>query len=188
MSAEPEEGRFELGPALSFLSAWWALNHEIEKSSKRMQVRLGVTAQQRMLVRVIGSFPGIAPGQLARVVHLDPGTISTAIGRLEEAGILERRRGTDGRSVALVLTRRGRGVDVPDAHTIEGALERSLARTPRKHAGEVRLFIERFIEELQADHSHPVPAKRSRANGKARPSHQPRARARTAAPPTRPRT
>jgi hypothetical protein len=72
------------------------------------------------------------------------------------------RSGTDGRSVALALTRRGRGVDVPDPHTIEGALERSLARTPRKHTDEVRLFIERFIEELEADRSSEAPAKRAR--------------------------
>ena len=84
--------------------------------------------------------------------------------------------------------RRGRGVDVPDPHTIEGALERSLARTPRKRADEVRLFIERFIEELQADHPPTTAASsRARANGKAK-SHRPRARGRTGHPLTRPRT
>jgi hypothetical protein len=77
---------------------------------------------------------------------------------------------------------------VPDPHTIEGALERSLARTPRKHAGEVRLFIERFIEELQADRPPTTaPANRARANGKAK-SHRPRVRGRSGPLRTRPRT
>jgi DNA-binding MarR family transcriptional regulator len=147
-----KEQTHALGPVLTFLSEWWALNHAIEKTSKRMQARIGVTAQQRMLVRVIGAFPGIMSGQLARVVHLDPGTISTAIGRLEHAGLVARRRdGSDGRSVSLELTARGRSLDVPDPQTIEGALARALKQTARAQTAGVRAFIARFIDELEAE-------------------------------------
>lgn len=140
---------YALGPVLGFLSEWWALNHAIEKASKRMHTRIGVTAPQRMLVRVIGSLPGITPGQLARVVHLDPGTVSTAIGRLEQARLVERRRaGRDGRNVSLALTPRGRALNVRDTHTIEGALERAVARASRRQMVEVRGFIERFVGEI----------------------------------------
>jgi DNA-binding MarR family transcriptional regulator len=144
----PEQA-LALGPALTFLSEWWALNHAIEKTSKRMQARLGVTAQQRILLRVIGVFPQITPGQLARVVHLDPGTISTAIGRLEQAGLVTRQR--NGRLVLLVLTSRGKALDVPDPHTIEGALGRALKQTSPAQATGVRAFIARFIDELEAE-------------------------------------
>jgi hypothetical protein len=135
-----------------------------------MQARIGVTAQQRMLLRVIGVFPGITPGQLARVAHLDRGTISTAIGRLERAGLLERRRtGNDGRSVSVALTRRGKALDVPDPHTIEGALERTLRRTPRSHVAHVGSFIERFIAELEVDRPRsPAGLRRMRAGVRAR--------------------
>jgi DNA-binding MarR family transcriptional regulator len=167
MKLEAVDGASSLGPVLSFLSQWWALNHAVERASKRMQARIGVTAQQRMLLRVIGAFRGIAPGQLARLVHLDPGTISTAVGRLEQAGLVERRRGGgDGRSVSLALTRRGKALDIPDPLTIEGALERTLRRTPRRQAEEVSAFIERFIAELDADRrpqSNARPRRRSAA-------------------------
>ena len=166
-AAGARERKFALDPVLAFLSEWWALNHAIEKASKRMQVRIGVTAQQRMFVRVIGAFPGIMPGQLARVVHLDPGTVSTAIGRLERGGIVARgREGGDGRAVSLELTARGETLDVPDPHTIEGALSRALKHTPSAQAQSVRTFIARFIHELGAE-------------------RKPLARARPAARPTR---
>jgi len=146
------ERKFALDPVLAFLSEWWALNHAIERASKRMQVRIGVTAQQRMFVRVIGAFPGIMPGQLARVVHLDPGTVSTAIGRLERVGLVARRRERgDGRAVSLELTARGRALDAPDPLTIEGALARALKHTPSTQAESVRTFIARFIHELEAE-------------------------------------
>jgi DNA-binding MarR family transcriptional regulator len=130
-----------------------------------MQVRLGVTAQQRMFVRVIGTFPGIMPGQLARVAHLDPGTVSTAIGRLEQAGLVMRsRNGGDGRAVSLELTARGKALDVPDSDTIEGALSRALRRTSRPQADSVRRFIAAFIRELEAERRRPTVthAKRTR--------------------------
>jgi DNA-binding MarR family transcriptional regulator len=141
--------RAALGPVLEFLSEWWALNHALERVSMRMQARLGVTAQQRILVRVIGRFPGITPSALARIVHLDPGTISTALRRLERAQLVERRRGeADGRRVFIALTSRGRALDVPDPETVEAALTRALARTTHSEAASVRLFLGRFIQEL----------------------------------------
>jgi MarR family transcriptional regulator, organic hydroperoxide resistance regulator len=186
--------RFPLGPTLSFLSRWWALNHALEKASRRMHARIGVTAPQRMLVRVIGKYPGISPGQLARIVHLDPGTISTAIGRLEAACVLERRRaGSDRRSVSLVLARRGEIVDVPDSLTIEGALERTLAHASRAQVDHIRSFIERFIAELEADRPRAGAASSGAraANGAARArgrraSTQSRARRRQRTPARKP--
>src|SRR5687768_13673518 len=102
---------YPLGPALDFLEHLWALNHVLEKVSGQMVTRLGVTAQQRLIIRCLGKYPGLRAGQLAARLHLDPGTISAALRRLEEKALVERRRDPrDRRRAALGLTEQGRAI------------------------------------------------------------------------------
>jgi MarR family transcriptional regulator, organic hydroperoxide resistance regulator len=86
------EAVYPLGPALNFLRGVWEMNHALEKLSLNMAQRLGVTAQQRLVLRCVGKFPGVTAGQLATLLHLDPGTVSAALKRLEEKALLERRK------------------------------------------------------------------------------------------------
>lgn len=144
-----DTNEFPLGPVLGLLREWWALNHAFERTSRRMAARLGVTAPQRMVLRVIGRYPGMGPGTLARVLHLDAGTISATVRRLEEAGVVRRRQTSrDRRRVALGLTAKGRALDGDDEQTIEGALARVLARVPPGDVAAVRGFLAAFAEEL----------------------------------------
>lgn len=146
-AGEPND--FPLGPVLGLLREWWALDHAFERASRGMVARLGVTGSQRIALRVIGRYPGIGPGDLARVLHLDPGTISATVRRLEKAGILKRRQtGRDRRRVALGLTPKGHSLDGEDEQTIEGALARVVARFPAEEVAVVRSFLAAFAEEL----------------------------------------
>lgn len=118
---------YPLGPALDFLQRLWQLNHALEKVSSRMEKRLGVTAQQRLILRCLGKYPGITAGQLATLLHVDPGTVSAALCRLESKDLLERRRDPrDKRRASLGLTAKGRALDRPAAGTVEDAVERLL--------------------------------------------------------------
>ena len=147
-----DANEFPLGPVLDLLREWWALNHAIERASRRMATRLGVTAPQRIALRVIGRYPGIGPGDLAEVLHLDAGTISVTVRRLEAAGVLKRRQTSrDRRRVALGLTPKGRALDDDDQHTIEGALSRVLGRVKPQEVAAVRSFLGAFAEELERD-------------------------------------
>ena len=140
---------FPLGPVLELLREWWALNHAFERASRAMLSRLGVTGSQRVALRVIGRYPGIGPGDLARVLHLDPGTISATVQRLERAALVKRRQtGRDRRRVALGLTERGRELYGADEQTIEGALARVVARFSTEEVAVVRSFLAAFVEEL----------------------------------------
>src|SRR5689334_19683597 len=98
------DGTATLGPPLDFLAVLWEVNHALEGASSRMQSELGVTAQQRMIIRIVGKFPAIAPGHLASLLRIHPGTLSTALARLEKRGLLVRERDEhDGRRIALKL-------------------------------------------------------------------------------------
>jgi len=122
---------YPLGPALDFLQRLWQLNHAMEKLSSRMEKRLGVTAQQRLILRCVGKYPGMTAGHLASLLHVDPGTVSAALSRLESKGLLERRRDPrDKRRASLGLTAKGRALDQPSDGTVERAVEQLLLSAP----------------------------------------------------------
>lgn len=114
---------FSLGPAGDFMKSLWALNHAIERVSRGMESASGVSAQQRMMIRCIGRYPGMTASQLAALFHLDAGTISATLGRLDRKGLIERRHGSrDRRRVTLGLTAAGRTMDRDVATTVEDAV------------------------------------------------------------------
>lgn len=122
-----------LGPALDFMRTLWRLNHALELVSGHMERELGITAQQRMVIRCLGKRPGIVPSELATLLHLDRSTISSALKRMERDGLLVRRSGTaDRRRVTLWLSAKGKKLDQPSSETVESAVERTLSLTLRR--------------------------------------------------------
>lgn len=143
---------FPLSPAIDFLQRLWQLNHALEKLSSRMEKRIGVTAPQRMIVRCIGKYPGIAPSQLAVVLHLDPGTISATLSRLEDKGFVVRKRDRDDkRRVSLGLTAKGRRLDRPVRGTVEHGMERLLQGSPPRDIAAARKLLENLTIALQEE-------------------------------------
>jgi MarR family transcriptional regulator, organic hydroperoxide resistance regulator len=141
---------FPLSPALDFLQRLWQLNHALEKLSSQMEKRIGVTAPQRMIIRCIGKYPGMAPSQLATVLHLDPGTISATLSRLEDKGFVVRRRDRDDkRRVSLGLTTKGRKLDAPVRGTVENGMERLLAGAIPGDISAARKLLEHLTGVLQ---------------------------------------
>jgi len=117
----------ESDPVLEFLRLMWAVDHELHRVSKAMIGRLGLTAPQRLAVRFVGRQPGLAPGQLAELLHLDPGTVSGIVKRLESSGLVSRERsGGDTRRMHLTLTAKGRTLNRRRTGTVEAAVRRTL--------------------------------------------------------------
>jgi DNA-binding MarR family transcriptional regulator len=122
----------DLGPTLGFLALLWELNHSLEVTSGRMRSVLGVTAQQRVILRIVGKFPRLSAGELSRLLRLDAGTVSATLGRLERRGLITRTRDPrDRRRVELGLTAAGRRLDVPTACSVEHVVAGVLASRPR---------------------------------------------------------
>lgn len=137
--------------SLDFLQCLWRTSHALEQRSRRMEKAIGLTAPQRLILRVLGRFPGMTAGQLARALHVDPGTLSASVRRLEARGLVERRRDpVDTRRVTLGLTRQGRALDVPAEGTVEAAADALLATaSPKDLAATVRV-LEQFADILTA--------------------------------------
>jgi DNA-binding MarR family transcriptional regulator len=141
-----------LGEVLEFLRLIWAVHHGLEKTSKKMDLRLGVTGPQRLVLSIVGRFPGIPAGRLAQILHVHPSTLTGVIKRLERRGFIERRPDPrDARRASLGLTARGRRLDVA-AGTVEGAVNRAL-QTAGNHqvraAGRVLKILAETLEHAQ---------------------------------------
>ena len=121
-----------LGEVLEFMRLLWALHHGLQSTSKRMESTLGLTGPQRLVLRMVGRFPGIAAGHLAQLLHVHPSTLTGVLKRMEKRGLLERKVDPlDGRRALFVLTPEGRDLDVPATGTVEAAVQRALSRVPR---------------------------------------------------------
>jgi len=112
-----------LGDALEFLRLIWAVDHGLQRASKRMAASVGITGPQRLVLHVVGRFPGISVGQLAATLHVHTSTLTGVLKRLNRRGLLDRRPDPrDGRRAALGLTPAGRRLDLSVAGTVEAAV------------------------------------------------------------------
>lgn len=148
MPSDIKEAR-ELDPVLEFLRTIWALNHSIERTSIRMESVLGVTAQQRFVIRLVGRLPGITPGELADLLHVDRGSITAVLKRLEARELIIRTPDQDDRRrVSLSLSPRGRKLNLPAATSVEHAVELALEQSPAADVAAVRRLARRLIAAL----------------------------------------
>jgi DNA-binding MarR family transcriptional regulator len=155
-------------PALDFLRYLWRLNHTIEQVSKQMEARLGLTSQQRLMIRWLGRYPGITSSALSSQLHLDRATVSVSLARLEKKGLVERERSLlDQRVVHLSLSRKGEKLDTPASGTLESAVQGMLERVPPSSVGATRRVLETLNEllgaQLDAEAPTQQPARRTRA-------------------------
>lgn len=117
-------------PILEFIRRMWAVDHELQRVSKRMVDRIGLTAPQRLAVRFIGRHSGVTPGQLAELLHMHAGTVTGIVRRLDELGfVVQTRSGEDTRRRHLALTAKGRQIDRRRKGTVEAAVRRTAATT-----------------------------------------------------------
>src|SRR5438552_13238293 len=118
-----------LGAVLDFMRLLWALDHALQSASKRMEATHGITGPQRLVVRIVGRFPGIAAGRVAEILHVHPSTLTGVLRRLEGRGVLQRRTDPrDARRALFMLTARGRKLDTLKTGTVEQAVRRVLGR------------------------------------------------------------
>src|SRR5215471_17366676 len=82
---------FALDSTLDFMRLLWTIEHGLQRMSKRMEREIGITGPQRLVLRVVGQFPEISAGELARIVRLHPSTITGILQRLVTRGLLERK-------------------------------------------------------------------------------------------------
>lgn len=136
-----------LPDVLEFMQLLWAVAHGMELTSKRMAGELGVTGPQRLVLRVVGLFPGLSAGDLAGVLHVHPSTMTGVLQRLVSQRLLSRSDDArDRRRAVLHLTRRGSRANEVRHGTVEAAVAAALDGISQRD----RTAARRVLEELAA--------------------------------------
>ena len=139
----------ELDSVLDFMRLLWSIEHGLQRLSKKMEAELGVTGPQRLVLRIVGQFPGMSASELAHILRLHPSTITGILKRLVAKGWLERRQDpSDTRRVQLLLkaqavrfTRMSRG-------TVEYAVTTALARAGANNVRMARRVLTEIAQHL----------------------------------------
>ena len=163
-----------LGPVLDFIRLLWQVDHALQTRSKRMAREIGLTGPQRLVLRILGRYPGLPAGELAALLHLHPSTLTGIVSRLQAGGWITRRPDPKDRRRALFgLTERGRAIDSSDPLTIEGVVRRLLDSSQNGEGEATRRFLQALAQELE----RAIPPRAGRnagpAPGAARPHEHP---------------
>jgi DNA-binding MarR family transcriptional regulator len=127
----------------------WAVVHGLDKTSKRMAKRVGVTGPQRLALRVVGLFPGVSAGDLAGVLHVHPSTLTGVLRRLTGQRLLERVDDPqDRRRAVLRLTTRGARVNAIRHGTVEATVAEALRGTSARDRAATRRVLARLARRL----------------------------------------
>ena len=141
-----------LPAVLDFMQLLWAVVHGLERSSKGMAAELGVTGPQRLVLRVVGLFPGVSAGDLAAVLHVHPSTLTGVLQRLVAQRMLVRVAAPgDRRRAVLRLAPRGARVNAKQRGTIEAAVAAALAQAGPADRLAARRVLQRLAEHLGAN-------------------------------------
>jgi DNA-binding MarR family transcriptional regulator len=165
--AQPEKTRGpQLGEVLEFMRLLWAVDHGLQSTSKRMESTLGITGPQRLVLRLVGRFPGITAGTLAQILHVHPSTLTGVLKRLEKRGLIERKSDPlDGRKALFALTEPGRALDIPSTGTVEAVVQRVLAKMPRTRILHTQDVLTALAAELGGVPTSPEPMDNGSSRG-----------------------
>jgi DNA-binding MarR family transcriptional regulator len=143
------DAKYPLDPVLDFMRLLWSIEHGLQRMSKRMEGELGITGPQRLVLRVVGQFPGLSAGELAHIVRLHPSTITGILQRLVAAGLLERERDPgDSRRARLRLKPRAVVYTRTSPGTVEKAVTRALNRVGASNIRVARKVLAEVAQTL----------------------------------------
>jgi DNA-binding MarR family transcriptional regulator len=155
MTSEPPEELDDgkgppLGAVLDFMRLLWAVDHGLQSASKRMEAAHGITGPQRLVVRIVGRFPGISAGRVSEILHVHPSTLTGILRRLEQRGILQRKPDArDARRALFGLTPKGKKLDTLRTGMVEQAVRRVLTKDPQAVAA-AQEILAALSKELDA--------------------------------------
>lgn len=141
-----------LGKVLGFMRLLWAVDHGLHSRSKRMGTQLGVTGPQRLVLRILGRYPGVSAGGLSAILKVHPSTLTGVLRRLEGRRLIHRQEdAADRRRTLICLTAAGEELDAQRVGTVEAAVRRALSKLPADELAAAERALAAVALELERD-------------------------------------
>jgi DNA-binding MarR family transcriptional regulator len=111
----------------------YAATNLLQRLYRPLLAPLGLTFSQYLVMLVLWEEQPVPIGELCGCLHLDMGTLSPLLKRMEQAGFITRRRdATDERRVLIGLTPQGRSLH-DSARDIPSTLARQTGLEPKEY-------------------------------------------------------
>jgi len=134
---------------VEFLQCVWEMDHDLQRLSRRMRSRYGITGPQRLVIRIVRKYPGITAGRVAEILRVHPSTLTGVFRRLEKQNLLRRSAdSSDGRRVLLQLTAKGVKLASQRRGTVEQAIRLALARVSQQKVEAAKEVLRLMTETL----------------------------------------
>jgi DNA-binding MarR family transcriptional regulator len=142
---------YQLDPVLDFMRLLWSIEHGLQRMSKRMENEIGITGPQRLVLRVVGQFPGLSASELAEIVRLHPSTITGVLQRLVARGFLERQRDpSDTRRARLRVKPKASRHIRSSRGTVERVVTEALEHVGSNNVRAARRVLKEIAQRLNA--------------------------------------
>ena len=110
----------------------------------------GVRVGQQFVLEELWREDGLTPGELARRIGVETPTVVRGVGRMESAGLLERRDDpTDGRLVRVWLTNRGRELAQTLPQVESKVIDSALSGFSEEERRQLIRLLGRVLENLE---------------------------------------
>jgi DNA-binding MarR family transcriptional regulator len=146
---ETQPERVIADPVLDFMRLLWNIEHGLQSRSKWMEKTMGITGPQRLVLRIVSDRPNLSAGELARILHLHPSTITGILQRLVRDKLLLRTRDPlDTRRLRLRLRAGARRHLTASSGTVESAVTQVLAGTSVNSVRQARVVLSGIADAL----------------------------------------
>jgi MarR family transcriptional regulator, organic hydroperoxide resistance regulator len=126
----------------------------LREAADEAMSRHGVRVGQNIILELLWQQDGLTPGEIARHLHLSTPTVVNAATRMEDAGLLARKRDTaDARLVRLYLTPRARTVQSPIEHERSALEQRATSTLTDRERRHLHTALTKIIKTLSQGES-----------------------------------
>ncbi len=124
----------------------------VQEHSRWVERQCGVSAAQLWAMWELFFSPGVRVSELSRALSIHQSTASNLLDKLEQKGLIERRRGgPDQRVVRIYLTDKGAKLVEGAPRPAQGALMDALHRLPNEALLELDSVLSRLVSAMGVD-------------------------------------
>ena len=164
-SSSPDAGELHS----SVLSLLRKITTTISRHSHQLTVSTGLTVPQLLCLRHVLRHGSLTPGTLASYLFISKATVTGILDRLEDHGLVKRRRdAADRRKICVVLTPAGEKLAKDAVWPLQEQFARRLAGLSERRCEEIRGTLSLIAEMMDTEVHFPPEQEARGKNGKLR--------------------
>lgn len=148
----------ESGYDLRILQSLRRIIRAVDLHSRQLTMQYDITGPQLACLLVVNEQGPLTTSSLARQVYLSPSTIVGILDRLEQKGLVLRKRNSlDRRVVNIAITQKGRKLIRSAPSPLQESLASALQNLPKPEQAAITRALEKIVALMEADHIDAAP-------------------------------